>query len=158
MDGEPREASGFSVLNADAAALEALEALEKECFTLPWSVDSFAFALRHPELFFLPAVYDGDRLVGYAVLCCLFETAELQNIAVRKEYRGGGLGEKLLGLCLSEARKRNAEKILLEVRRSNAPALHLYEKAGFAVSGVRKNYYRQPLEDALIMAKDLTKN
>ena len=51
----------------------------------------------------------GEQLFGYAVLFSLFETAELQNIAVRKEYRGGGLGEKLLGLCLSEARKRNAE-------------------------------------------------
>ena len=156
-DGREDAPSGFLFGTAenDEKTLSDLVTLEKECFSEPWSEKSFAFTLQHPELLYLPLAYDGEKLAGYAVLFCLFETGELQNIAVREEYRGRGLGEKLLGRCLDEARRKGAEKVLLEVRKSNAPAIALYQKAGFSAAGERQNYYRLPTEDALIMAKEL---
>ena len=74
---------------------------------------------------------------------------------MRPEDRGGGYGKMLLEECEEEARRRGAEILRLEVRRSNEAARGLYEKAGFTVTGERKNYYREPPEDALLMEKAL---
>ena len=127
-----------------------LAELEKECFSCPWSEESFKKAASD-ELFFLPILYDGGTPIGYAVLFSLFETAEIQNIAVKQDYRGRGFGKMLLERCVRQAKEQGAEQLFLEVRESNRPALSLYEKAGFSTVGRRRNYYREPLEDALVM-------
>ncbi len=134
---------------------EQLEELEKNCFSNPWSEDDFAQALARKDIYVLPVVYDGEELIGYAVLCCVFEDAELQNLAVGRAYRRGGLGERLLDVCLEQARSRGAQRIFLEVREGNTAARRLYEKKGFALCGRRKNYYRLPTEDALLMTRKL---
>lgn len=139
--------------HATLADIPALCALEKECFTLPWQEDSFAFALNNPSLFFLPVLTAGEEIVGYAVMQCLFEEAELQNIAVKENFRNSGFGKRILQACFDEATAKNAEKMYLEVREGNMPARTLYEKNGFCPYARRRNYYKEPTEDAIMMVK-----
>lgn len=145
----------FRLAEATENELGRLEALECSCFSRPWSENAFRDALSKGDFFSLPIVYDGEELIGYAVLFCIFEDAELQNIAVDRRYRGQGLGAKLLDCCLEKARRKGAERIFLEVREGNTPARRLYEKCGFLFYGRRKNYYRDPVEDALLMVRSL---
>ena len=88
--------------------------------------------------------------IGYALLRC-FDDAELIFIAVSDEHRGQGIGGRLLGRLISEAEIRKAGSIFLEVRAGNMPALKMYENAGFKAEGIRKGYYHDPKEDAVIM-------
>jgi ribosomal-protein-alanine N-acetyltransferase len=78
----------------------------------------------------------------------------VHNLAVRPEYRGGGLGRRLLAIALTIGERRGARVALLEVRESNRPAIALYHSMGFASVAVRRNYYSQPSEDALVLRKD----
>ena len=87
---------------------------------------------------------------GFALLRC-FDDAELIRIAASPEHRREGIGRRLLGALIDEANKCGAGSIFLEVRRSNTAAIKLYEGAGFEQTGVRKDYYHAPKEDALIM-------
>ena len=93
---------------------------------------------------------DGTTVAGYALLRCLGD-AELIYIAVSEEYRGRGTGKRLLKELIEEAEGRNAGSIFLEVRAGNAPAIKMYESAGFTACGIRKGYYHAPKEDAVIM-------
>mgnify|MGYP004546670863 CR=1 FL=1 len=88
--------------------------------------------------------------IGYALLRC-FDDAELIFIAVSDGYRGRGIGGRLLGRLISEAEIRRVGSIFLEVRAGNTPALKMYENAGFKAEGIRKGYYHDPKEDAVIM-------
>ena len=91
-----------------------------------------------------------SKLAGFALLRC-FDDAELIRIAVDTKQRRHGIGERLLDNLLQEARTREIHNIFLEVRSSNVPAIRLYEKAGFINAGIRKGYYSNPTEDAIIM-------
>lgn len=91
-----------------------------------------------------------EALIGFALLRC-FDDAELIRIAVDKSFRQQGVGRKLLGELITETEKRNIKDIFLEVRVGNIPAVSMYRAAGFTDAGVRKNYYSEPKEDALIM-------
>jgi len=96
----------------------------------------------------------GCKVCGYALLRC-FDDAELIMIAVDPLYRRRGIGEMLLEELISEAKKREAAGIFLEVRESNEAARAMYEKAGFVVTGVRRDYYHAPRENAVIMQLQL---
>lgn len=93
---------------------------------------------------------DVPVVAGYALLRCLGD-AELIYIAVSEEYRRQGTGKRLLNELINEAEGRNAGSIFLEVRAGNAPAIKMYESAGFTACGIRKGYYHAPKEDAVIM-------
>jgi ribosomal-protein-alanine N-acetyltransferase len=94
-------------------------------------------------------------VIGYAVLWCILDQGELANVAVTPRLRGRGLGTFLLGRVIEIARARGIENVFLEVRPSNAVAVDLYRRFGFQEVGLRKGYYDQPREDALIMAARL---
>lgn len=98
---------------------------------------------------------EGDVLVGYLMLMNVFTDGEILNIAVLPEYRRRGLADKLFDACCEHCRSLATETLFLEVRESNTPAISLYEKRGFEEIGRRKNYYRQPKEDALVMRLSL---
>lgn len=98
---------------------------------------------------------EGDVLVGYLMLMNVFTDGEILNIAVLPEYRRRGLADKLFDACCEHCRSLSMETLFLEVRESNAPAISLYQKRGFEPIGRRKNYYRQPKEDALVMRLSL---
>lgn len=142
-----------TVRPAEQGDVPALTALEKDCFSMPWKEDSFSFAIANPELFYLPVLLLDGEIVGYAVMQCLFEEGELQNIAVHEDYRGEGYGKMLLLDCLDTACAQNAERVFLEVREGNTVARSLYESVGFEEYGTRKNYYREPTENAILMVR-----
>ena len=128
--------------------------LEKICFQDPWSEKSVAAELEHGYSLWLVAM-EGETLAGYIGSQISYGEADMMNVAVSPDHRRKGIGEKLI-LALMEALKvRECISLALEVRASNAPAIALYEKLGFGQIGLRKNYYRTPKEDALILRKEL---
>ncbi len=134
--------------------LPILARMEGRCFPCDaWSEEMLSEVLKSPYQWSILAEEEG-KIYGYACLFSLFETAELLNIAVDTDYRGRGIGERLLTAIHDQAKERGAERILLEVRVSNAPAIALYKKHGYEKIAVRKNYYGNG-EDAEIMEKRL---
>ena len=133
----------------------AVAALEKLCFADPWSLSSIASELNNPLALWLVAVEDGD-LIGYIGSQSVMGESDMMNVAVHPDHRRKGLGEMLV-LALCEALSGENTSLALEVRASNAPAISLYEKLGFVQVGLRRNYYRNPKEDALILRKELAK-
>ena len=134
--------------------LPILAKIEGRCFPCDaWSQEMLSDTQKAPYQWSVLAEEDG-KICGYACLFSLFETAELLNIAVDIPYRGRGMGEKLLAAVHERAKAMGAERVLLEVRVSNAPAIALYKKHGYEKIAVRKNYYGNG-EDADIMEKKL---
>ncbi len=126
-------------------------ALERACFPAdPWSEALFREALDNPAAAVLLAQGEGGSLLGYAVVSAVLDEGNLDNIAVAPDVRRQGVGDALMKALTGFARE-NLAVLTLEVRVSNAPAIALYEKYGFAPVGRRKNYYSVPREDALLM-------
>ncbi len=128
--------------------------LERLCFTDPWSEASIAYELQSPISLWLTA-RDGARVLGYIGSQSVPPESDVMNLAVHPEYRRRGLGTALLQALKEQLALRGVTVLALEVRRSNAEAIALYEKHGFTLAGVRKNYYRTPREDALILKSEL---
>ena len=128
--------------------------LEKLCFSAPWSANSIAHELTTDYSFWLVAEDDGT-VAGYIGSQIAFPEADVMNVAVRPEYRRRGVGQILVEALSTHLRNIDCESLTLEVRASNAPAIALYEKLGFAQVGRRPGYYRNPKEDALILRKEL---
>lgn len=129
--------------------------LEQECFADPWSQQSIASELHNPLSLWLVA-QEGQTLLGYVgSQTCLDET-DMMNIAVSPASRRQGVARALIEALVSALRERGSKQLTLEVRASNGPARQLYESLGFLQVGLRKNYYRNPKEDALILRKEWT--
>lgn len=144
-----------SEISLRALRLEDCEAVcELASHTLPehWSVRSLEEALRFDYNVYFVAVRD-RRIVGFAGIMVTPPDADLLNIAVDPALQRQGIAQLLLGKILEEARRRQAERMMLEVRSGNHAARRLYEKYGFAELGKRKDYYANPREDAVIMEK-----
>ena len=129
--------------------------LERECFADPWSQQSIASELHNPLSLWLVA-QEGQTLLGYVgSQTCLDET-DMMNIAVSPASRRQGVARALIEALVSALRERGSKQLTLEVRAANGPARQLYESLGFLQVGLRKNYYRNPKEDALILRKEWT--
>lgn len=131
--------------------IDAVHFVELQSFNVPWTKESFYNEVVH-NMFatYLVAEIDG-QIVGYCGLWVIIDEAQITNIAVLPAYRGNKIGEHLLRRARSIAKKRGALKLSLEVRVSNHVAQGLYKKLGFESGGIRKNYYTDNLEDALVM-------
>ncbi|MDR2295198.1 MAG: ribosomal protein S18-alanine N-acetyltransferase [Clostridiales Family XIII bacterium] len=134
---------------ADAAAVAALEAL---CFSSPWSLKEILREIETNDVArYIVCAADG-RLISYAGLWAVLGEGYITNVAVHPDFRGRGIGAAVLGALMDRTRRGDGiGDFTLEVRASNAAAIHLYEKAGFRAEGRRKNHYTEPLEDAIIM-------
>ena len=132
----------------------AVAALEKLCFADPWSEKSIASELQNPLALWLVAVED-DVVCGYIGSQSVMGESDMMNVAVNPDFRRKGIGEALVIALSEELKAVGNTSLTLEVRISNAPAISLYEKLGFSQVGLRKNYYRNPREDALILRKAL---
>ncbi len=128
-------------------------ALEKICFADPWSEKSVASELENPLSYWLVAM-DGEKLVGYVGSQTVLGETDMMNVAVSPDYRRQGIAEGLILALIAALKARESHCLTLEVRDSNASARALYEKLGFSEIGRRKNYYRSPKEDALILRKE----
>ena len=125
-------------------------ALERQTFSVPWSENGFLTSLQSPDTLYLTVRQEG-RLAGYCGLLQSFDEADIMNVAVAPEFRNRGVGRRMLSALMDRGRKRGILRYTLEVRQSNAAALHLYEKLGFVSVGIRKNFYEKPTESAVIM-------
>lgn len=128
-------------------------ALEKVCFSDPWSEQSVAGELSNPLSVWLVCV-EKDRVLGYVGSQTVLGETDMMNVAVSPDARRRGIGEKLILELVERLKERDSHCLTLEVRASNAPAIALYEKLGFTQVGRRPNYYRNPKEDALILRKE----
>ncbi len=138
------------LINADERWLPAIAALERQCFSDPWSVEMLRPELPDDSHEFLLAV-DGETLIGYVGLMTVLDEGYLSNVAVAPEHRRHGIAEALLKALLMRARARKLAFVTLEVRAGNTPAQTLYRKLGFTEVGVRRGYYEHPREDAVLM-------
>ena len=127
--------------------------LEKICFADPWSEMSIAHELESIWSLWLVAMEDGE-LVGYVGSQSSVDEADIMNVAVNPGWRRQGIAAKLINGLVAQLKNRGIHALMLEVRVTNAPAIALYEKLGFVEVGRRKNYYRNPKEDALILRKE----
>ncbi|UCC48068.1 MAG: ribosomal protein S18-alanine N-acetyltransferase [Gemmatimonadota bacterium] len=134
--------------------LDVVMEVERESFSTPWSRGTFRGLMRRSDASLWVAEVS-HCVVGYAVVWYLFQQAELGNLAVAPGWRRRGLGKRLLDWALEKARERGTERIFLEVRISNRAAQRLYERYGFVQVGLRRRYYREPVEDARVMSLDL---
>ena len=127
--------------------------LEKICFSDPWSEKSIASELDNKLAFWLVAA-EGDTVAGYIGSQTVIDETDMMNVAVHPDFRRQGIAEALVNTLVENLKKMGSRCLTLEVRASNAPAIALYEKLEFAEIGRRKNYYRNPREDALILRKE----
>lgn len=132
---------------ADAAFLAELD---RETFSLPWSVTEFEKLATREYCTYFVAEADG-KIVGCAGYVLLCGEADIDKVVVEESFRGQGIASDLLRTLLEFGERHGAEAFTLEVRVSNEPAIRLYEKYGFVTEGIRPGYYEKPTEDARIM-------
>ena len=132
--------------------LAALAEIEKACFHAPWSESMLREELG--KGIFLVAERDGQA-VGYVGCQTVLDEGYITNVAVSPDARRQGIARALIAKLTDEARAARLAFVTLEVRASNAPAIALYEGAGFGRVGVRKNFYTAPTEDAVLMTQFL---
>ena len=147
MDGR------FEIREGDAACLREIADLEQICFENdPWTYSAFEeIAKQDGCKIYVILDMQLSKIVAYSVFYYALDQGDLANIAVDPEYRRWGLGSKLLAYTVKKATENGVNELFLEVRASNAPAIGLYEKSGFVNIGTRRNYYKYPKEDAVIM-------
>lgn len=143
----------MEILKMESRHVLQVAALEKCCFSDPWSAISVASELKNPLSLWLVAEENGD-VIGYVGSQCVGSDADVMNVAVHPDFRRQHIAEQLLTELIDRLAQTGAVSLSLEVRCSNSSALALYQKLGFALAGRRPNYYRHPKEDALILKKE----
>lgn len=138
------------IRDALPADIDAIEALEKECFSLPWPRNLIAANLSGENKIMLAAERDGE-LVGYMGMMYVPPEGYISNVCTAPRFRGMGAASALIAAMRERAKSLGLATLSLEVRESNAPARALYEKQGFQTLGKRPGYYMRPREDAVIM-------
>lgn len=128
-------------------------ALEKQCFSDPWSENSVASELENPLSLWLIAEEDG-AVCGYVGSQTVLDETDMMNIAVCPDCRRKGIAAALITELVSRLKAQGSRILRLEVRESNFSAIALYKAMGFTQLGLRKNYYRNPKENALILGKE----
>ena len=140
----------MKIVKMTASDCRELAELDRRCFSVPWSEQSFFEETKNTLATYLLARDDG-KTVGYCGFWRVSGEAQITNIAVLPEYRHQGaakaLIEEMLKIC------KDDERIILEVRQSNLPAISLYEKFGFEKAGIRKRFYHSPDEDGITMLR-----
>ncbi len=125
--------------------------IEELSFATPWTRQSFENELNLNQFAVYLVLEKEGQIVGYCGMWLIVDEAHITNIAVLPEFRGQKLGEGILRMIMEVAKKRGAKSMTLEVRVSNTVAQSLYRKLGFINGGIRKNYYTDNYEDALVM-------
>lgn len=126
--------------------------IEEKSFSIPWSQNAFEESLSYDHALFLVAVSaETEKVVGYVGMYKIFNEGEIMNVAVHPDYRGMGIGTKLMKAIIEKGQEKDIKDIILEARQSNSTAITMYEKIGFKKIGIRKNFYEKPVEDAVVM-------
>lgn len=135
-----------------AAHIDEVALIEKECFVHPWSRESLENELNNDNTLFYVAE-DSGKVVGYIGASIVVDEGYIYNVAVKKEYRRQGVGSALINQLVTFGKKNSLCFWTLEVREGNESAVSLYSNFGFIKVGVRKDYYSEPKENAILMTK-----
>ena len=134
--------------------VDAVYNVEENCFVDPWSKDSIRKELKNDLARYLVAEVD-NKVVGYIGIWFVVDEGHITNVAVHSNYRGKKIGDKLVSEMVELCKENDLVAITLEVRTSNTVAQNLYRKYGFRMAGIRKEYYSDNKEDAIIMWNQL---
>jgi len=136
--------------------LQQVHEIERQCFSAPWSIESFRYELEDRMTILLVAVLN-KQIIGYICLRTIVDVTHVLNIAVLSKFRRRGVGTLLLKRAIKELKESGLDTrfVTLEVRASNRAAINLYKKFGFEIIGKRKDYYHSPREDAVLMGMDV---
>ena len=132
--------------------MSAVHAIEQGVFSDPWSTQDFRDCVTSDALFLVADA--GGEIGGYVIALDAVDEGEILNLAVAPSGRRNGLGRALVEAMLRLMEEREVRQVYLEVRESNAPARALYAAEGFKEVGRRKQYYRRPVEDAIVLRRD----
>ena len=146
----------YRIVRANILHLVGIDRIEKACFPIPWSTDLLLNSILSDEYSTFVAV-SGKKVIGFGIMMKNYDEAHIMNVAVDSGYRRAGVGSAVMEALIDESRRWGIYDITLEVRASNAGAIALYEKYGFRTEGVRREYYSDNHEDALIMWLHLDK-
>lgn len=143
----------FNIVPLELKHIEGVLEVDKLCFSIPWSRESFIDeVLQNKFARYVTAIFE-DKVFGYAGMWLIAGEGQITNIATHPEYRGMGVASSMLESLLAICKEEKILSITLEVRSSNSAALNLYKKYGFFQEGLRKQYYADNNEDAIIMWK-----
>jgi len=137
------------------ADLDQVMEIERDLFTLPWSRTSFLFEVSDSTTSYAVSAVSGGKVVGYAVAWFVADELHIGNVAVLRSRQGSGIGRRLVEHLMNEALKRQARYATLEVRVGNVRAIKLYRQSGFRGIAIRRRYYANDGEDALVMLADV---
>ena len=132
--------------------LEQVMEIEEELFSVPWTKEGFLTFLMKDNAMFL-VVEEKGQILGYCGLLTVLDEGDVTNVAVRKERQREGIGHFLMDSLIRLAEQQGVTTIHLEVRVGNETAIRLYERMGFKRDGIRRKYYTDPVEDALLMTR-----
>ena len=133
---------------------EQVAKIEAVSFSMPWSLRSFTETVERENFRYFVAEEAGE-ILGYCGFLFVLDEAEIPNVCVKESARCRGSGRQMMTVLIEEAKKLGIAVLYLEVRESNAPARTLYRNLGFEENGIRKNFYEQPVEHAVLMSKTL---
>ncbi|AVQ98026.1 ribosomal protein S18-alanine N-acetyltransferase [Oceanobacillus sp. M65] len=143
--------SEITIRKMEIADVDQVMEVERVSFTTPWTTDIFYQEIVDNQYAYYYVIEWNGRIVGYVGTWVVLEDAQVTNIAIMPELRGNKLGEKLFQYMLLQIKLIGATRLSLEVRESNIPAQKLYRKFGLVPGGIRKNYYTDNQEDAIVM-------
>ena len=140
------------IRKAEAKDVLAIEEIEKQCFTVPWSYESLYQDIVENKLaFYIVAELAAGQICGYVGIWKIFDEGHITNVAVAPEYRRKHIARAMLEALMEVTAEAGIERYTLEVRAGNEPAIRLYEGLGFKSEGIRSGYYEDNGEDAIIM-------
>jgi ribosomal-protein-alanine N-acetyltransferase len=139
----------------DPANLDAILAIDRESFSHPWSRQMYEDDMRQPQSWIWTACRPGGDAVGYCAAWIVVGELHINNVAVRRAWRGQGIGAALVLHAVGVAAGLGASAALLDVRRANSDARRMYERLGFVERAVRRAYYADPPDDALVLIRPI---
>lgn len=143
----------IDILSLKLEHIDSVLIIDTLCFPTPWSRESFQKEIENNKFARYIIAKKGEVVIGYAGMWLILDEGHITNIAVHPEYRGIGTGKLLLEALIEICKIESVNSITLEVRKSNLVAQSLYKKYGFVEEGIRKEYYGDNREDAIIMWK-----
>lgn len=145
----------MEILKMTTEHIKDVHKIEEDCFSIPWSEKSFYEELTKNKMAIYIVAKENENIIGYGGMWHVINEGHITNVAVKKEYRGKGIGSKIIEALINIAKEKEMIGITLEVRTSNNIAQSIYKKNGFIMEGIRKEYYDDNKEDAIVMWKHL---
>lgn len=139
------------IRTADKADVKGIAAIEQTCFSSPWNYETIEHEINESNTAHYFVAYSDGKLAGYIGVWILLDECQINKVAVLPEYRNKGVAKAILLQIIDSTRKRGTRRWMLEVRANNKAAQALYSGAGFVKVGLRKAYYDNPVDDAVLM-------